>query len=411
MQSPVAAGAISSRVQIPEPLSDALDWLLAALNDRGSSLTAADVTDRIAPDFLAAVPAEQIVGIVQQFAAAFAPVSLDGFTRPPTATQVNALLTTAIGVPLVIPISIEDAPPHRMTGVNFAPAPPPSGVQLEPTVDPDGTQVVTSGRQDGVVDVNGRAFYRSALGTDGPTVVLESGANDPAAPWFAIENAVASFARVFSYDRANTAGSASDPAPRPRTGEEIVPELHALLAAADEPGPYVFVGHSIGGVFIRMYASMYPEDVAGMVLIDSSHEEQNARVQELLSPEQWAAYMQMNIVIEGLDLDASFAQLTELEQSSPLRPMPLFVVSAGQADDPAAMPPDWPTEAQHALWMELQEDLAGLVPGARHVVAEESRHYVHQSQPDLVVDAIRQVVDAVREPTSWATPPVATPVT
>jgi pimeloyl-ACP methyl ester carboxylesterase len=160
-----------------------------------------------------------------------------------------------------------------------------------------------------------------------------------------------------------------------------------------------------------MYASMYPEDVAGMVLIDSSHEEQNARVQELLSPEQWAAYMQMNIVIEGLDLDASFAQLTELEQASPLRPMPLFVVSAGQADDPAAMPPDWPTEAQHALWMELQEDLAGLVPGARHVVAEESRHYVHQSQPDMVVNAIRQVVDAVREPTSWATPPVATPVT
>jgi pimeloyl-ACP methyl ester carboxylesterase len=392
------------------PIDEQLAWILAALNDGAQSLTAADVTAHFTDDFLTAVPPEQIVGFTQQIAAAFGPVILDGFSRPPTSTQVNALVTTSPGIPLVVPIAVEAAPPHRITGLNFSPVPPPSGVQLAPTVNLDGTPVVDPERRDGLVEVGDRGIYLTCRGTGSPTVVLESGANDPAAHWFAIESAVASITHVCTYDRANTTGGASDAAPEPRTGDEVVADLHALLAAAGESGPYVFVGHSIGGIFVRLYASTYSEEVAGLVLVDPSHEDQNARMRALLSPEQWMAYEQMNLSIEGLDLDASFAQVKDAQVTSPLRPMPLIVLTAGAPTDPATMPPGWPVEEQERLWHEQHEDLAGLVPEARHIIAEQSSHYIHQGQPDLVVEAIQAVVEAVRDPGSWATPEGGTPV-
>ena len=239
--------------------------------------------------------------------------------------------------------------------------------------------------------------------------MLESGHNDSAAPWFAVESAVAAFARVCSYDRANAVAGASDPAPTPRTAAEAVADLHALLAAADVPGPYVLVGHSLGGLFVRLYAATYPDEVAGLVLVDASHEEQNARLEALVGPELWAAYQQTLAQFpnfEGIDIDASFAQVRAARAAAPLRPMPLVVLTAGQPADPSLFPPGWPVEAEAALWRELQADLAGLAPNGRHVVAERSGHYVHQTQPELVVEAIRQVVEAVRDPGTWATPAV-----
>ncbi len=106
---------------------------------------------------------------------------------------------------------------------------------------------------------------------------------------------------------------------------------------------------------------------------------------------------------EGIDLEASFAQMSAVRSATPLRPMPLVVLSAGQ-EDPARFPEGWPMEAEATLHTELQEDLAGLVPDGRYVVATESGHYIQQSRPDLVVAAISDVVQAVRDPDSWATP-------
>jgi pimeloyl-ACP methyl ester carboxylesterase len=89
--------------------------------------------------------------------------------------------------------------------------------------------------------------------------------------------------------------------------------------------------------------------------------------------------------------------------------MPLVVLSAGQ-DEPAMFPEGWPMEAEARLHEELQKDLAGLVPGGRRIVAEKSGHYSQQGQPDRVVTAIQEVVQAVRDPSTWATPPSGTPV-
>jgi pimeloyl-ACP methyl ester carboxylesterase len=147
------------------------------------------------------------------------------------------------------------------------------------------------------------------------------------------------------------------------------------------------------------------------VLVDATHEDQFDRLKPLLSKETRTIMEQtVSANAEGVDMEASFEEMRSARSSEPLHQMPLFVLTAGAATDPATVPPDWPFEAYEALWTELQEDLAGLVADSRRVVAEQSGHYIHQSQPDLVADAIRQVVEAVRDPASWSTPVVATPV-
>jgi pimeloyl-ACP methyl ester carboxylesterase len=416
--APVAAqdGTPTDQVGTPSaaplpvsPVGEQLAWVLDVLDEGATSLTAADLTARFAPAFLTAVPAEFVVAYLQQ-SAALGPFSFEGVTRPPTETQVNALLIGAGGVPFVVPISVETASPHRITGINLAPVPPPLGVQLTPVADDGEIPVAGAERLDGLFDVGGgRRLYLSCVGTGSPTVVLEAGLNDPAAPWFAVERAVAPATRVCTYDRANTVAGASDPAPTPRTGADVVADLHALLDVAGVPGPYVLVGHSIGGLFVRLYASTYPDEVVGLVLVDASHEEQDARLEALVGPDRFAVIQQMALDVEGIDVGASFAEVREARAADPLRPIPLVVVSAGQSIDPAGLPPDWPVEEHQQLRRELSEDLAELVPNARHVVAERSGHYVHQTEPEVVVEAIREVVEAARDPGTWATPVAATP--
>jgi CubicO group peptidase (beta-lactamase class C family)/pimeloyl-ACP methyl ester carboxylesterase len=414
------ASPAATAMELPvTPLSEALGWVLTVLNDGAASLTPDEMTARFAPTFLEAIPPEIIVGLVQQVSAD-APFILEGFTRPPTTNQVNALLIGQSGTPLVLPLSVEPAAPHRITGVNLAPAPLPPGVQPQtfpideaPLTDGE-VRTTETGRLDGLFDVNGHQIYLSCVGTGSPTAVLESGMSDPAAPWFAIESAVAPFTRVCSYDRPNASGGASDPVPSPRTAQDVVDDLHTLLTTAHVPGPYVLVGHSFGGLINRLYASAYPEEVAGLVLVDASHEEQEARLEALVSPELWEAYQERMAQFPTLELEleASFAQVRETRVDAPLRPMPLVVITAGVMD-PAQLasfyPAGWPVEVVPQVHRELQADLAGLVPNGRQVIAERSGHYVHRTEPELVIDAIADVIEAVRDLNRWGTPVVATP--
>jgi pimeloyl-ACP methyl ester carboxylesterase len=119
-------------------------------------------------------------------------------------------------------------------------------------------------------------------GEGSPTVILEGGGGGGAAIWEQIQPDIAGTTRVCSYDRANVPGGASSFAPKPRTALDVVADLCALIVESGLPGPYVLVGHSNGGLFARPYASLYPDGVEGLVLVDSVHEDQEIRRDEVM---------------------------------------------------------------------------------------------------------------------------------
>jgi pimeloyl-ACP methyl ester carboxylesterase len=181
-----------------------------------------------------------------------------------------------------------------------------------------------------------------------------------------------------------------------------VADLHALLRAAHIPGPCVLAGHSNSGLFSLLYASTHPRQVAGLVLIDAVHsatiKRRLAMLKPLVSPQEWQALRQLMITVpprlvdpEQVDIWTSERQTRKSLRRSPLRPMPLVVLAHGHPDDP---PPPY-VEFEEPLWRQLQRELAQLVPGGR-LVATESGHDIPHEQPELVLDAIRDVVLAVR---------------
>jgi pimeloyl-ACP methyl ester carboxylesterase len=295
---------------------------------------------------------------------------------------------------------------------------------------PAASASAADGEVAGLIDIGGRSLYLECRGTGSPTVILEAGFRtradvwsedlvQPDAPRTMVFPGVAAFARVCAYDRPGTSTvidgallpSRSDPVAMPRTALDLVHDLHALLQAAKVPGPYVFVGHSYGGMLSRLFASTYPNGVVGMVLVDAFSE----GLEEQMTAEQWAAYKELfQPVPEALagyedleftDLDASTSQVRQATADSPLRPLPLVVLSRGQvmqmpADLPGGLTGAWLEQA----WSVEQDRLAALLPDARHVIARESEHYIQLQQPDLVIEAVRLVVAAVRDPASWATP-------
>ena len=293
----------------------------------------------------------------------------------------------------------------------------------------------------GSIEIGDRSMFVERGGAGGPTVVFEAGLLGRSDVWsrdlLAPEGertmalpGVADFTSVFTYDRPGTIGvvnpdlepdgplfypSRSDPVAQPRTIQDITADLHALLTAAKVPGPYVLVGHSLGGLCMRLYASTYPDEIAGLVLVDATHEDVWVEFERGLSPGAWEQFE--TLTVENPELLAAYPEAEQLwsapllddpnvalmrqaRAESPLQPMPLVVLSHGI---PFAAPfPEWPTDEIERVMMTLQEDLAALVPDARHVIAHQIRHDIHQDQPELVIEAVRQVVEAVRDPDTWA---------
>jgi pimeloyl-ACP methyl ester carboxylesterase len=312
----------------------------------------------------------------------------------------------------------------------FAVSPAPHATAAQDATPATGDAAAVGGDFAGLVDIGGRSLYLECHGTGSPTVVLEAGyrasarywSDDllhPEAPRTMVLPAVAEFTRVCAYDRPGTYASIgeddfpsrSDPITQPRTTPEVVADLHALLQAADIPGPYVLAAHSLGGLFARLYASTYPDEVVGLVLVDAYSE----RLESLLPPDRWAALVRLNqgfgtdeVVpipgygdVETLGWGADNAVVREATVASPLRPMPLAVLAHGK---PFAVPEDaqgFTSRSLEAFLRAANEDLATLVPNARFFVASDSGHDIHQDQPALVTEAIRQVVAGVRSADTW----------
>jgi pimeloyl-ACP methyl ester carboxylesterase len=275
----------------------------------------------------------------------------------------------------------------------------------------------------------GRKLYLECRGRGRPTVVLEAGTGNNARVWHAHEPghrailpAVARFTRVCAYDRPGTVWpggegqpksvSRSDPVAMPRTVRDIVRELHALLRkartldAAHLHGPYVLAGHSFGGMVMRLHATTYPRSAAGLVSIDAQSEWFLAAFKRLLTREQYTdafvyppppAGFESYPHYERLTGDASGAEMRQAQADTPLRRMPLVVLSHSLTDpNPFGFPPEFPVKALNRAFNASQDKLAALVPGGRHVIAAKSGHYIQLDQPKLVIDAIRSVVKKAR---------------
>jgi pimeloyl-ACP methyl ester carboxylesterase len=183
----------------------------------------------------------------------------------------------------------------------------------------------------------------------------------------------------------------------PRTGQQIIKELRTLLANAGITGPYVLVAHSFGGMYAILYANKYSTDIVGMVLVDSSHEDQTARYEAIMTPEQVGQSRERRAKnAEGVDTDAI---REEVKASRWRTSIPLYVLVHGRVT-PDMIPPGWSSEQmakRQQVWRELQADLARRSSNSRMVIAEKSGHYIQDDQPELVIDAIKQVVVSARK--------------
>jgi pimeloyl-ACP methyl ester carboxylesterase len=287
-----------------------------------------------------------------------------------------------------------------------------------------------SGDFAGLVDIGGRSLFLECRGTGSPTVVLVAGGGssarywtddllNPDAPRRMVLPGVAESTRVCAYDRPGTYAeidgeivpSRSDAIAQPRNAPEMAEELHALLQAAEIPGPYVLAGHSYGGFFARLYAATYPDEVVGLVLVDAYSE----LLEDVMPPERWEALVRLNqdmgsgVVVpipgygdaETTGYGADNAVVHEAVAATPLPPMPLAVLAHNR---PFAVPEGaqgFTSAELEAFLRAANEAQAALVPNARFFVAADSGHDVHQDQPELVTEAIRQVVAGVRSPDTW----------
>jgi pimeloyl-ACP methyl ester carboxylesterase len=275
-----------------------------------------------------------------------------------------------------------------------------------------------SGTFAGLVSIDGgRKLYVQCRGAGSPTVILEAGLqvrsdywseNTVKPPAMSVFPGVARFTHVCTYDRPGTViglrlqdRSRSDPVAMPRSATSIVDDLHALVRAAHIPAPFVLAGHSTGGLIVRLYALSFPREVAGLVLVDALPD----GLQRDLTRAQYATFLRFNATpkalrsykdFENVPFDPAFTELRRLQSTRPLHPMPLIVLTRGRPVVlPSSAPPGF-SQALEKAWRIEQDRLVNLEPGARQIVAPRSDHYIMFAQPDLVIAAIRDVVDAYR---------------
>jgi pimeloyl-ACP methyl ester carboxylesterase len=257
-------------------------------------------------------------------------------------------------------------------------------------------------------DVGGRSLYLECHGQGSPTIVLEGGSGSATTDWRTFSRELTTVARVCAYDRANVGQSDPDPG-GVRTAADVVADLHALLERAGVPGPYVLAAHSLGGLFSRLYATTYPDDVAGLVLIDGLPLGFDDRWIALVPANERAAVRDNVRGPSGPEHIDYFASEDEVAAAQPSA-VPTIVITHGLVEGELwdgsigpMFPPTWPIDQMEALWQDLQRMQAQDL-GGRLVVAEASGHFVFFSQPELVIASIGEIVQAVHDPASWATP-------
>ena len=311
-------------------------------------------------------------------------------------------------------------------GILGASAPPAAAdTQVSPpTVAASHPYSCANGVCSGLVRIGqGRSIYLQCEGAGKPTVVLVAGQGGRANDWTAqpdndgllraspstVYPGVAKFTRVCAYDRPGTTAAlvsgleltASTPVPQPVTPQLSATDLNALLKASGQPGPFVLVGQSYGGDVIRVYASEHPKMTAGLVLVDALSE----YLATYLSPQQLKELQRLNSpALQGTPAGSEYSSyntvFAQLRRTT-VRKVPVIVLTADKPPltPEAAVALNLPRSFATDLWaaqQKAQARLASLFPGAKWVTKTNAGHYIQYYQPQLVTNAIRQVVAKVR---------------
>lgn len=273
-----------------------------------------------------------------------------------------------------------------------------------------------------LVDIGTHRLHIDCQGNTDPTIIVDAGLGTISLEWKHIQKAVAKRNRICLYDRAGY--GYSDSGPLPRTSSYIVDELYNLLIQAGLKGPFILAGHSFGGYNMQLFASRYPDASAGVILVDSSHEDQYAR---FLAPpinvktappnkkKLGIVSFRMPPLHPNLPKEVRAAILTlmfkqpmryamayefynyrqsaeEVKQGGNFPDIPLLVLSRGKR----VYPHNRKGDLMEDLWMQLQSELTHLSHFSAHVVANKSGHFIHLDQPQLVIDSMALLVDVVR---------------
>lgn len=261
------------------------------------------------------------------------------------------------------------------------------------------------------VDIGGRSLRYMCAGEGTPTVLIEPGGGvsletvlswEKPIGWAIVFSEIRKVTRVCAADRAGL--GRSDKAPLPRTSLDVARDLHALLAKAEIAPPYVLAGQSFGGMNVRMFASLYPNTVAGMVLVDSSHPDAYPEVAKVLPPPSPGESRVLKGWREGPDLSKS-REWVDLKANADLvratggiGDKPLIVLTASPDwNDPFA--PDDVEPLIDAVHQRLQSELLHLSSNSKQIIAKKAGHVIQAEEPQLVIDAILDVVAQVRAST------------
>ncbi|WP_425415667.1 alpha/beta fold hydrolase [Paenibacillus oryzae] len=281
-----------------------------------------------------------------------------------------------------------------------------------------------------MVDAGGYSLHMVKKGSGAPAIIFEAGSGETSLSWRDVPDQLAPYATVVTYDRAGYAWS--EEADSDRTGANIVEELHTALKAEGIEGPYIMVGHSLGGMYARLFTETYRDEMAGLVLVDARPENDERDTKETLEAENFAGNpssweiklfkrsgllrLFQNVLLEGMvakedrghfinviskpayfdakDNEGRLSSLTEdAIRGQNLGTLPVRIIARGIAPDYASVGiSEEGGRKIEEIWRAGQEAMLEISADSRLTIAEKSGHMVMKDQPELVVEAIQELL-------------------
>jgi len=237
-------------------------------------------------------------------------------------------------------------------------------------------------------------YYVEQQGAGWPVVVFEAGMGEDHATWQDVQSDIARMTSTLTYDRAGLGQSAASGSPR--TADQLAKELHTLLLTLKLTGPFILVGHSLGGYIITLFAHLFPDDTAGLVYVDSGFDEQ--RLKQAVTEEQWAAREQtlkkfVPAFSPGQQLEKDSADQSSIQarEAQPLPNVPAVILSGTLINS------DFPvSDVEREVKLQTHREIVAILPQAEQVIVPQARHYLQNETPAVVVEAVRRVIAKVR---------------